>query len=103
MIIGDIAVLLRYALYAHDLGSVGIEDDDGHGEGEVLEVLAHTEEIRGHGVVEQEVLDLLFDSAAARVGVVLQAATVAHFGIEHLAGGEGLTKVCFQHTATCGD
>ena len=25
--IGDIAVLLRYALYVHDLRSVGIEDD----------------------------------------------------------------------------
>ena len=68
--------------------------------GEVLEVLAHTEEVRGQSVVEQEVLDLPLDIAATRVGVVLQPAAVAHLGIEHLAGGEGLTKVCFPHTAT---
>ena len=61
--------------------------------GEVLEVLAHTEEVRGHGVVEQEVLDLLFDMAIARVGVVLQAAAVADLGIEHLAGGEGFVTL----------
>ena len=47
-----------------------------------------------------EVLDLPLDIAATRVGVVLQPAAVAHLGIEHLAGGEGLTKVCFPHTAT---
>lgn len=96
-------MLLRYALYVHDLRSVSIEDDDRDAEGEVLEVLTHAEEVRGHGVVEQEVLDLPLDIAATRVGVVLQPAAVAHFGIEHLTGGEGLTKVCFQHTATCGD
>ena len=49
---------------------------------------------------EQEVLDLPLDIAATRVGVVLQPAAVAHLGVEHLAGGEGLTKVCFPHTAT---
>ena len=38
--------------------------------------------------------------AAIRVGVVLQPAAVAHLSIEHLAGGEGLAKVCFPHTAT---
>ena len=59
----------------------------------MLEVLAHTEEVRGHGVVEQEVLDLLFDIAATRVGVVLQPAAVAYFSIEHLAGGEGLVTL----------
>ena len=44
-------------------------------------------------VVEQEVLDLLFDSAVARFGVVLQAAAVAHLSVEHLAGGEGLVTL----------
>ena len=61
--------------------------------GEVLEVLAHTEEVRGQGVVEQEVLDLPLDIAATRVGVVLQPATVAHLSIEHLAGGEGFVTL----------
>ena len=56
--------------------------------GEVLEVLAHTEEVRGQGVVKQEVLDLPLDIAATRVGVVLQPAAVAHPSVEHLAGGE---------------
>ena len=32
--------------------------------GKVLEVLAHTEEVRGQGVVKQEVLDLPLDIAA---------------------------------------
>ncbi len=59
----------------------------------MLEVLAHTEEVRGQGVVEQEVLDLPLDIAATRVGVVLQPAAVAHFSIEHLAGGEGLVTL----------
>ena len=31
--------------------------------------------------------------AIARVGVVLEAAAVAHLGIEHLAGGEGLVTL----------
>ena len=39
----------------------------------MLEVLAHAEEIRGHDVVELEVLDLLFDKATTRVGVVREA------------------------------
>ena len=56
--------------------------------GEVLEVLAHTEEVRGQSVVEQEVLDLPLDIAATRIGIVLQPAAVAHLGIEHLTGGE---------------
>ena len=90
---GEPAVAGLLADQAHDPRAIGIEDDDRDAEGEVLEVLAHTEEIRGHGVVEQEVLDLLFDSAAARVGVVGQAAAVAHFGIEHLTGGEGLVTL----------
>ena len=59
----------------------------------MLEVLAHTEEVRGQGVVEQEVLDLPLDIAATRVGVVLQAAAVANLGIEHLAGSEGLVTL----------
>ena len=59
----------------------------------MLEVLAHAEEVRGQGVVEQEVLDLPLDIAATRVGVVLQPAAVAHFGIEHLTGGEGLVTL----------
>ena len=92
-------MVLRYALYAYNPRALGIEDDYRDAEGEVLEVLAHTEEIRGHGVIEQEVLDLPLDIAATRVGVVLQPAAVAHLGIEHLTGGEGMTKVCCSHTA----
>ena len=56
----------------------------------MLEVLAHSEEITGQRVVEQEVLDLLLDSSGARLGVVLQAAAVAHFGVELLASRERL-------------
>ena len=98
----DAAVLLRrgktavaglLADQSYDPRALSIEDDDRDAEGEVLEVLAHTEEVRGHGVVEQEVLDLPLDIAATRVGVVLQPAAVAHLGIEHLAGGEGLVTL----------
>ena len=59
----------------------------------MLEVLAHAEEVRGHGVVKQEVLDLPLDIAATRVGVVLQPAAEAYLGVEHLAGGEGLVTL----------
>ena len=72
----------------HNLRAVGIEDDDRDAEGEVLEVLADTEEIRGQGVVEQEVLDLLLDARRTLVGVVFKAAAVAHFGVEHLTRRE---------------
>ena len=72
----------------------------------MLEVLARAEEVRGQGVVEQEVLDLLFDMAIARVGVVLQAAAVAHLSIEHLTGGEGLVTLdevndVVRHVVVC--
>ena len=77
----------------HNLRAVGIEDDDRDAEGEVLEVLAHTEEIGRQGVVEQEVLDLLLDARRTLVGVVFKAAAVADFGIEHLACGERLVAL----------
>ena len=55
---------------------------------QLLEVLADSEEITGQRVVEQEVFDLLLDRSVARLGVVLQATAVAHFGIELLASGK---------------
>ena len=63
----------------------------------MLEVLADPEEITGQSVVEQEVIDLLLDRSGACLGVVLQAAAVAHFGIALLASGKRLTKVCHPH------
>ena len=82
---GESAVASLLAEKPHNLGAVGIEDDDRDAEGKVLEVLADTEEIRGQGVVEQEVLDLLLDARRTLAGVVHKTAAVAHFCIEHLA------------------
>ena len=90
---GKTAVAGLLADQSYNPRALSIEDDDRDAEGEVLEVLAHTEEVRGQGVVEQEVLDLPLDIAATRVGVVLQPAAVAHLGVEHLAGGEGLVTL----------
>ena len=50
---GKSAVASLLAQQAHNLGAVGVEDDDRDAEGEVLEVLADTEEIGRQGVVEQ--------------------------------------------------
>ena len=61
---GKTAVAGLLADQSYDPRALSIEDDDRDAEGEVLEVLAHTEEVRGHGVVEQEVLDLPLDIAA---------------------------------------
>ena len=52
--------------------ALSIEDDSRDAEGKVLEVLTHT------------------DSCG---GVVLQPVAVAHLGIEHLTGGEGLVTL----------
>ena len=90
---GKTAVAGLLADQPYNPRALSIEDDDRDAEGEVLEVLAHTEEVRGQGVVEQEVLDLPLDIAATRVGVVLQPAAVADLGIEHLTGGESLVTL----------
>ena len=37
-------------------------------------------------------------STAAFFGVIFKPAAVADLCIEHLAGGEGMTKVCCSHT-----
>ena len=70
--------------------ALGVQCNHRDTKGKVLEVLADSEEITGQRVVEQEVLDLLLDGSGARLGVVLQAAAVAHFDIELLASGKRL-------------
>ena len=54
----------------------------------VLEVEASTEEIVGDRVLEKKIVSLLLNLLGAAVGIVSEAATVADFSIEGLAGGE---------------
>lgn len=84
----DIAGLL--ACEADDARAVLVEDDDADGEAEVLEVLADTEEVTGMVVVGGEVVDFFMNLYGGFFCVVDQAAAVADFGVEHLAGGECL-------------
>ena len=67
-----------------------IEDDDADGEAEVLEVLAHAEEVTGEVVVGGEVVHFFLCLCGGCARVVDKAAAVADFGVEHLAGGKGL-------------
>jgi len=51
------------AVLSNNPRALGIEEDDQDAEGEVLEGLAHTEDVWRQGIVEQEVLDLPLDIA----------------------------------------
>ncbi len=77
---------------AHNLCSLGVQYDHRHGESKVLEVLAHAEEVACEVVVKQKVLDFGGDGIGGLGGVVLEAGAVAHFGVEHLTGGEGFVR-----------
>lgn len=54
------------------------EDDHRDTPAEMLEILAHTEEICRHIIAEKEVLDLIFDLLRASLGVILEPIAVAH-------------------------
>ena len=77
----------------HNLCALGVQYDHRHGESKVLEVLAHAEEIACEVVVKKKVLDVCGDGIGGMGGVVLEAGAVAHFGVEHLTGGEGFVTL----------
>ena len=82
------AVARLFADDTHNLARVIVEDDDRDGESKVFEVLTNAEEIGSEVVLKQEVLDVLLHLCGAFPGVVLQACTIADFGIELLTSGE---------------
>lgn len=77
---------------AHYLCALGVQYDHRHGESKVLEVLAHAKKVACEVVVKQKVLDVGGDGIGGVGGVVLEAGAVAHFGVEHLTGGEGFVR-----------
>ena len=77
---------------AHYLCALGVQYDYRHGEGKVLEVLAHAEEVACEVVVKQKVLDVGGNGIGSLGGVVLEAGAIAYFGVEHLTGGEGFVR-----------
>lgn len=78
------------ALDPDDVLSFVVQDDDRDTPTEVLEVLAHTEEVRREGVCKEEIVDLRLDRGVASVRVVLEPVAVTNLCVEHLTGREGL-------------
>ena len=93
--VGDVAALVRRGEAditslltedAHYLIATLVEDDYADGKAEVLEVLAHAEEVTGEVVVSGEVVHGLLRLCGGLRGVVGESAAVAHLGVEHLTG-----------------
>ena len=59
----------------------------------MFEVLAYAEEITGEVVVCGEVVHGSLRLCGGLRGVVGESAAVAHLGVEHLTGGEGLVRL----------
>ena len=57
----------------HNLGTLVIQDNYGHGEIEMLEILAYAEKIIRHGIIQQAaaIADLGVENLACRQGFVL--------------------------------
>ena len=66
-----------------------IENNQAHGKAEVFEILANTEEIARHVVIQEELLDLVHHFLFAHfISLVQQTASIAHLCIEHLASAQ---------------
>jgi hypothetical protein len=90
---GESTVTGFLAEYADDLGAVGTQDDNGHAEAEMLEILADAEEIRRKRVVHQELVDLGFYLRCGSCSIIDQAGAVADLGVENLAGGKCFVRL----------
>ena len=90
---GEADVARFLAEDAHYLVATLVKDDDADSKAEVLEVLAHTEKITCEVVVSGEVVYGSLRLCGGLRGVVGESAAVAHLGVEHLTGGEGLVRL----------
>ena len=90
---GEADVARFLAEDAHYLVATLVEDDNADGKSEVLEVLAHAEEVTCEVVVSGEVVHGSLRLCGGLRGVVGESAAVAHLGVEHLASGEGFVRL----------
>ena len=87
----DIARL--FADDADNATGILIEDDHADAKSEVLEVLAHAEEVTCEVVVQHEVINLRLDLCGGKPRVIDKSAAIADFGIEHLASAHRLVRL----------
>ena len=67
-----------------------VPDDQRDAEAEVFKIKASTQEVGLHAVFKEEIFDLLLHGSRAFAGIVLEALSVAYFGVPLLAGGQCL-------------
>ena len=87
----DIARL--FADDADNATGILIEDDHADAKAEVLEVLAHAEEVTCEVVVQHEVIHLRLHLCGGKPRVIDKSAAIADFGIEHLASAHRLVRL----------
>ena len=87
----DIARL--FADNADNATGILIEDDNADAKAEVLEVLAHAEEVTCEVVVQHEVINLRLHLCSGKFRVIDKSAAIAGFGIEHLASAHCLVRL----------
>lgn len=83
-------------LFAHDADNatgIFIEDDHADAKAEVLEVLAHAEEVTSEVVVQHKVIHLRLHLCGGKLCVIDKSTAIADFGIEHLASAHCLVRL----------
>ena len=83
-------------LFAHDADNatgILIEDDHADAESEVLEVLAHAEEVTCEVVVQHKVIHLRLHLCGGKLCVIDKSTAIADFGIEHLGSAHCLVRL----------
>ena len=86
----ETAVAGFLAEHSSDASAILGQDDKRDTEAEVLEIEARAEEIGLHAIFKEEIFDLFFDICGTFAGIVLDALSVAYFGVPLLAGGQCL-------------
>lgn len=86
----EAAVTSLLAEHGGNTRAVFGEDDERDTEAEVFEIKASTQEVGLHAVFKEEIFDLLLYGSRAFGGIILEALSVAYFGVPLLAGGQCL-------------
>ena len=86
----EAAVTSFLAEHGSDASAILGQNDKRDTEAEVLEIEASAEEIGLHAVFKEEIFDLLLDICGTLAGIILDALSVAYFGVPLLAGGQCL-------------
>lgn len=83
-------------LFAHDADNatgILIEDDYADAKPEVLEILAHAEEVTCKVVVQHEVIHLRLHLCGGKLCVINKSAAIADFCVEHLTSAHRLVRL----------